>query len=381
MSERRFPRRELLQAAGAAALSAGSFAAAPSVRAESAGPDVKTPAGEVEPINGRWTAERIKRWYDAQPWIVGCNYVPTYAINQIEMWQKLTFNPEMIDSELALAESIGFNTIRVFAHDLVWSSERESYFANIGQFLDICEKHGLRVIFNFFTNGGREPSVMGPQPEPIPDWHNGQWRQTPGVEKVMNRPERWNSVEGYVKETIEKFADDKRILFWDIFNEPANIKVNDITGFVRLAFSWARSVNPPQPMTSAFLRCDLTPLNAFLAENSDLLSFHCYRPKEEFEKVIQTLQKFNRPIVCKEWLARPLGCTVEDCLPLMKENRVGAVNWGLIPGKLQTNLPWKNVLDKHPEYRKTWLHDLFDENHRPYSESEIELIKKLTGKK
>ncbi len=367
-------RRDLFKTAAALAVATGLSG---TTQANGSASDMKKPAS-IEPISGRWTEERINRWFAKLPWIIGCNYVPTYAINQIESWQKLTFDPKIIDSELSLAESIGFNTIRIFTHDLLWQEERKGYFSRIRQFFDLCEKHRLKVIYTIFTNGGLEPSVMGPQPAPIPGVHNGQWRQTPGVTRIMNRPEKWNSMEAYVKETISEFAGDPRILFWDIFNEPGNNKqVKNIAGFVRLAFSWARQIDPPEPLTSAFLTYDLDPLNAFLADNCDLMSFHNYGPKKSIENAIDRLKKFNRPIVCKEWLARQLKSTIEDCLPIFKKNRVGAVNWGLIPGKLQTHLPWKHILDKHPEYKKIWFHDLFDENHRPYKQSEIDLIKDL----
>ena len=377
-------RRDLFKTAAISALTMGltSSASAEQDLSDSKREKVVKDSKETEPINGRWTKARINHWFSKLPWIIGCNYVPTYAINQIEMWQKMTFNPEIIDKELALAESIGFNTIRIFAHDLVWETERAGFFSRVRQFLDLCQKHHQRVIYTIFTNGGSEPSVMGTQPAPIPEFHNGQWRQTPGVTRIMNRPEKWGAMESYVKETITAFADDERILIWDLFNEPGNNKqVKDIAGFVRLIFSWARAINPSQPMTSAFLDYKLDPLNAFLAENSDLMSFHNYGPKKSLESAIESLAVFGRPIVCKEWLARHLRSTVEDCLPVFKKHNVGAINWGLIPGKMQTNIPWKHLLAKNPEYRKIWFHDLFDENHKPYKQSEIDLIKKLSGKK
>ncbi|MDO5581862.1 MAG: cellulase family glycosylhydrolase [Planctomycetia bacterium] len=375
----KYKRRDLFKA-GAAVLLGSQINGA----ADAASKDQKEPVnrGDVEPINGRWTIERVNQWYSKQPWMVGCNYVPTYAINQIEMWQGSTFNPKIIDSELGLAESIGFNTIRIFAHDLVWKTERNGYFNRIRQFLDICEKHHIRVIYTIFTNGGTEPSAMGPQPAPVPGLHNGGWRQTPGVSAVMNQPEKWGTMESYVKDTISTFAEDSRILFWDIFNEPSNNKaVKDIAGFVRLAFSWARQIAPPQPLTSAFLTYKLDRLNAFLAENCDFMSFHNYGGVKSLQSAFDQMKVLGRPIVCKEWLARHLKSTIQDCLPFFKKNNIGAINWGLIPGKLQTHIPWKYLLEKFPDSKKIWFHDLFDEKHRPYDPKEIELIMKLSGKK
>ena len=89
----------------------------------------------------------------------------------------------------------------------------------------------------------------------------------------------------------------------------------------------------------------------------------------------------RRPIVCTEWMARCLGSTVKDCLPLMKEKNVGALSWGLVPGKLQTNIPWTHLVKENPANADIWLHAYFDENHKPYDPEEIELIKKLSGVK
>ena len=60
----------------------------------------------------RWSIERVDEWYARQPWLVGCNFIPSNAINQLEMWQAETFDPAVIDCELGWAAGIGFNTCR-----------------------------------------------------------------------------------------------------------------------------------------------------------------------------------------------------------------------------------------------------------------------------
>ena len=50
--------------------------------------------------DGKWTAEKANAWYEQTGWRSGCNYIPANAINQIEMWQSSTFDPETIDREL-----------------------------------------------------------------------------------------------------------------------------------------------------------------------------------------------------------------------------------------------------------------------------------------
>jgi hypothetical protein len=68
----------------------------------------------------RWSEQRARDWYAGQPWLVGSNYNPASAINQLEMWQADSFDPKRIDLELGWAESLGMNTMRVYLHDLLW---------------------------------------------------------------------------------------------------------------------------------------------------------------------------------------------------------------------------------------------------------------------
>lgn len=44
-------------------------------------------------------------WEDC--WYFGANFIPSTAINQLEMWQKETFDPTTIDRELGFARKIG----------------------------------------------------------------------------------------------------------------------------------------------------------------------------------------------------------------------------------------------------------------------------------
>lgn len=383
-------RREVLKASLAAAVGAAGAGMSRSVSfaetintVPSAAPAAQTPAVTTDTFepNGRWTIEKANAWYAKQPWILGCNYVPTYAVNQLEMWQKSTFDPKIIDEELALMAKTGMNTVRVFVHDLLWKEEKTDFYANINTFFDLCEKHAIRVGFNFFTNGGKEPSVRGPQPLSPPKVHNGEWRQTPGKERVMHKPENWGWMEDYIMETMEYFRNDPRILFWDLFNEPYNSGDRHHTlGFLRLLWTWARRIETPIPLTSAIQGMHLTPIAVFLAENSDILSFHCYSNAKTMEKLVTLLSEFRRPLICKEWLARgSRNCTVFDILPIFKKYRVGALNWGLIPGKLQTQYPWG--WDETKGEPEVWFHDLYREDHTPYDPKEIELFRKLSERK
>lgn len=97
------------------------------------------PAG-YEP-NGRWTKEKAREWSERTGWRSGCNYIPATAINQIEMWQASTFDPETIDKELGWAEELGFNTMRVYLSSVVWRNEAESFKQRIDRFLVLAAGH------------------------------------------------------------------------------------------------------------------------------------------------------------------------------------------------------------------------------------------------
>ncbi len=339
----------------------------------------------AEPEDGpaeRWSAERANQWYKNQPWPIGCNYTPSTAINQIETWQADTFDPETIDRELALAASIGFNTVRMFSHDLVWEADPEGFKNRVRQALDICEKHHMRVIFTFFTNGcygfAGEPK-LGKQPDPLPGVHNSGWVQTPGVTSV-NDPTKWGRLERYVKDVITTFRDDERILIWHLYNEPGNpTKGCKSLHLLRKTFEWARQVNPSQPLSAPFEWRTPDDMTQFLEENCDVMTFHSYAgPKTLSAKWLDRLEAYGRPAICTEYMGRTRGSTFQAILPIFHRERIGAISFGLVTGKMNTQFPWKS--EKGSPEPKVWFHDIFRPDGTPFDPEEIALIKRLSGK-
>ena len=98
----------------------------------------------------RWTEARANQWYQQQPWLVGANFLPSDAINQLEMWQADTFDSAEIDRELGWAQGLGMNTMRVFLHNLLWKQDPVGFRDRINQFLEIANKHHIRPIFVLF---------------------------------------------------------------------------------------------------------------------------------------------------------------------------------------------------------------------------------------
>ena len=119
-------------------------------------------------------------------------------------------------------------------------------------------------------------------------------------------------------------------------------------------------------------------LNEFQIANSDVISFHNYSGLEVMKKDIEKYKSYGRPVICTEYIARGAGSRFQTHLPLLKEQNVGAINWGLVYGKTQTIFPWGSPLNA-PE-PKIWHHDIFRKDGTPFDANEVELIKKLTKK-
>ncbi len=338
------------------------------------------------PQQGQWTAEQANEWYAAQEWPVGCNFVPSYAINQYEFWQEETFNPEAIDYELGLAESLGFNTIRIYLHEGLWYADKDGFKNRINQFFEIADSHGLRMIVTFFTNGGNHEYEykLGPQPQPVPGVHGSNWIPAPG-RKVIDDPAQWPKLKEYVQDILRTYGNDERILYWCLCNEPENFKGGcDISEFMPEVFRWAWEVRPSQPLSSPVwirpgqkgAKTNLK-MVSWVLEHSDIITFHAYYDAE-LETYIKMLKPFGRPMVCQEYMGRP-NSTFEYSLPILKRENIGAINWGLVRGKCQFYLPWSSKQgDPMPEI---WFHDIFNPDGTPYSETEIDFIRTQTAEK
>lgn len=346
----------------------------------------------------RWTEEKARTWYEQQPWLVGSNYIPEDAINQLEMWQAESFNPSQIDKELGWAEGMGMNTMRVFLHDLVWQQNPTAFKQRIDQFLQISSRHHIKPLLVLFDSCWDPNPKLGVQHPPIPGVHNSGWVQSPGA-AALKDPAQEARLKAYVEGVIGAFANDPRILGWDVWNEPAGTndgsyereelknKVQFVEALLPKVFSWAREANPSQPLTSGVWDIDFekgTPFNKVQRtqlENSDVITFHNYSWPEVFEKEVVFLQQFKRPVICTEYMARSAGSTFDTVLPLAKKYHVGAINWGFVAGKTQTYYPWDSW--QHPyilDQPTIWFHEVLHTDGTPYREAEVKLIKELTSR-
>lgn len=355
------------------------------------------PATVAEAPGERWSAARAQDWSAHQPWLTGANFIPADAINQLEMWQAATFDPAEIDRELGWAERFRMNTMRVFLHDLAWKQDPAGFKQRIDRFLAIAARHGIRPVFVLFDSCWDPDPKLGPQRPPIPGVHNSGWVQSPGRADLLD-PANDARFRAYVEDVVGTFANDPRVLAWDLWNEPDNdgggsfedpsVQKRELARIEQLlpqVFAWARSRRATQPLTSGIWSgsdwsptANLTAIQRTQLHQSDIISFHDYGWPEEFEGRVAQLRQWGRPLLCTEWMARGAGSTVDTILPIGRREGVGMINWGFVQGKTQTWYPWDSW--QRPYILKPptiWFHDLVKPDGTPYRAREMELFRSL----
>jgi hypothetical protein len=346
----------------------------------------------------RWSEQQARDWYTKQPWLVGSNYNPASAINQLEMWQADSFDPKRIDLELGWAETLGMNTMRVFLHDLLWQQDPDGFKRRLDQFLTIAAKHKIKPMFVLFDSVWDPDAKLGKQRAPKPGVHNSGWMQSPN-RTTLQDSSKYPHLESYVKGVVGAFARDQRVLAWDIWNEPDNTnggsygalepknKLQLVMALLPRAFAWAREAKPEQPLTCAVWKGDwstpdkMSEMDRLQIDLSDVITFHNYDAPTELEKRINWLKRYNRPLICSEYMARGNGSFFFGSLPVGKAHNVGMINWGFAQGKTQTHLPWDSwerpYIDREPT---VWFHEIFRNDGTPYMVEEVEFIRRMTGK-
>ena len=341
---------------------------------------------------GRWSAARANAWYANQPWMVGANFLPSTASNEMEMWQAATFDPLTIDRELGWAASIGMNSMRVFLHDLLWADDRKGFSDRIDRYLDLAAGNGISTMLVLFDSVWDPNPKLGPQPEPRRGIHNSRWAQSPGAAALAD-PAQEARLRAYVEGLVGAFATDERVVVWDVWNEPSNMNTGKypdpenkrelVAGLLPKVFQWARNVDPIQPLTAGVWTGKTLyddPLAAMQIENSDVISFHDYQPADKLEAKLLDLPR-ERPLFLTEFMARKAGSTFQSTLPIARRENIAAYGWGLVNGRSQTVYPWDSwaepYLDGPPD---PWFHDVFHADGKPYREDEVAFIKAVTGR-
>ena len=350
----------------------------------------------------RWSEERAWAWQKENGWLVGTNFNPSTSINQLEFWQEETFDPETINRELQWSAELGMNLHRVYLHNLLWEKDSLGFLNRLDNYLKMSSSKGIKTLFVLLDDVWHPVPKLGKQPEPVPFVHNSGWVQSPGAE-ILGDSLRHHELKNYIKGVITHFAQDKRVVAWDLYNEPDNVAYQKgrinlevknkhiySLSLLKKVFRWAREVNPSQPLTVGPWKGNhknwgtldsLPPIDRFVLKNSDIISFHAYDGDiNVVKRKIKELKKYNRPLLCTEYLARGHGNTFQKLLPVFKKNQIAAINWGLVAGKTNTIFPWSSWEKEFDSLPKVWHHDIFLPDKRPYDEDEINFIKSILSK-
>jgi hypothetical protein len=353
-------------------------------------------AGVSRPVplrpRARFTPAEAQDWAERTGWLLGCNFTPSTAGNQLELWQEATFDPVTIDRELNwAAEILGMNSIRLFLHDLAWQIDPTGFVDRVDRVLDLAAGHGISVMPVLFDGIWDPDPRPGPQRAPRPGIHNSMWVQGPGAAVLADRS-RWSGLQPYVEAVLERFGQDSRVVVWDLFNEPDSpnpsyarrdpARKRQLVGdLLELVWDWAVAVDPVQPLTvGVYLspgrhaeRASAVARTAL--ERSDVISFHNYQHEAGLRRSIQALRAHGRPLLCTEWMARP-NSPVRLAEVLQSEG-VGAYTWGLVDGRSQTRYSWTSWLRRDRPDR-VWFHDLLHPDGCPYDETEATLLRSVS---
>ena len=357
-------------------------------------------ARALDDAPGRWSTDKAAQWEQQHGWLRGCNYIPSNAINQLEMWQSETWSPQLIDTELGWAEGLGFNSVRVFLHDLPYQQDQATFLRHVDQFLALADKHHIGVLFAVFDSCWYPQPKLGQQPAPLPHVHNSGWVQSP-ANPALHDPAQYPRLHAYVTGIIKHFANDRRIVGWDVWNEPDNrdggeVKrpglepknnTDTVDQLLPQVFAWAREANPTQPLTSGVWdKIDwssddkLSPTEKIQLGNSDVISFHNYGNLPDEKTCVNGLRRFNRPLVQTEYMARPRGSTFDPIMGYQKAEKVDCYCWGFVSGKTQTIYPWDSWTTKYMGEPPLWFHDILRTDGTPYKPAEVAYIRQTTGK-
>lgn len=345
----------------------------------------------------KWTNEEANNWYKRLGWLRGCNFIGSDCANRLDMWQSYKREEKLktADRELALADKIGFNTVRLWANFDVYYAESESFMDILENYISLCDKHNQKVmlVLGYEEDLPRGdvfiPKKLGEQEYALGE-HQGRFPLSEEQKSLtphhyMEYPELKDKFIEMVKNIVKKYRDDERILCWNIWNEPGIQRGELSIEFMNILFGVVRELDTVQPLCADVWRGleDGKPISKeerHALELSDIISFHSYSEYRWFVENLFEFKKLNRPIFVTEWLHRINHNNIHDIYPLMYIENVANYCWGFVVGKTQTNEPWSNIWYQYDnrearnyDFTK-WQHDLFRPNLRPYDPNEIELI-------
>ena len=349
--------------------------------------------------NEKWSERRAWEWYRAQKWIRGyCGY-PSVCVNRIALWQEYGHEAvfEQVEREFALAKSTELNAVRAFIQFEVWQKQHDSFMRNLEEYFALADKHGIKVMLVLgndctVAKSRWKPVIFGEQRV---DWgyhsgikggqHAGDYREA-GYQ-LLDEPDVEPLYYDMVAELAEKYGRDERLQVWNVWNEIGNSNRGNMSvPAMERFFDILREKNVMQPLTADVWSYDgnmdvNSEAGRRALELSDVISFHWYGSFERMVRLIDKLKRFNRPLLCTEWLNRIEGNDVEHLLPLFWLENIGTYHWGLMQGYSQTYEPWGAYFIRKEKGENLdltkWQHDIYRFNGLPYIPREIEVFRRF----
>lgn len=335
---------------------------------------------------------KTKKWVkNGDRWMVGANFIPSTAVNELQMWQVQDYDQATIERELGYAKNLGFNTMRVFLHNLLYDPSNPGVFLNsIDGFLNTTSSMDIGVMLVLLDSCWNADPALGTQPDPIPGVHNSQWVQAPGKALVTGPFADFQAaVEPYVTGVVSRFQQDPRVIAWDVWNEPDNsgYTSDQITPLLSAVFDWVDAVGPMQPATTPLWQGhnhwskfdSLTSLQQLQITRSGVISFHHYDTVELLHRAVEQLVGYDKPLVCTEYMARSAKSYFNPNMGFLQQAGVDAYNWGLVSGLTQTIYPWDSDVKPYTEEPDPWFHDIMTADGVCKYPDEYTYIRNITG--
>jgi hypothetical protein len=217
------------------------------------------------------TAAPVPLSYQADwRWVKGAVFVPTKYVNEAQQWDE--YDPAINDRELHYAAIYGINCVRVYLHFDIYLKKKGALLKHIEDFLMRAGKYGIKTEFVFFDDCWNQPDadILSPDykyPAPIFGVHNSRWLVSPGENVRQHYAEYRDRLQSYVQDIVNAHKDDKRIAFWETYNEPNNSP--ETKQLLKDSFDWIHETGTTIPLTATG--------NGFAGEPySDFKSWHEY---------------------------------------------------------------------------------------------------------
>jgi len=277
-------------------------------------------------------------------WVRGAVYIRSNAVNSVQMWHDYWDHTAILDRELSYASLYGLNMVQAYLHWIVWDRHREEYLRRIDDFLERASRHGLRANLIFWDDCGHvEPGLSFATP--VPGRHNSQMMPNPSHtirDSAVASDAHKERFRSYVEGIASRFRDDRRIAFWQIYNEcmgprekyrlrTADSNLNRLLGWTR---AWIKGTGTSIPITA-------TGGGFYGPQYSDFYSYHSYR----FGKIPFPHAGGGPEHLCTETLNRP-DAGLADCVRELAGKQNGFVVWELMIGRDNCRFPWG-----HPDGR------------------------------